>query len=78
MVQVPDAKTFPLFEWINEDGQIQEVHGPRSDPREITDYVIDSNDWPSGSATVQSVLNRKRFTLKCKVVSWHVSPISVC
>lgn len=74
MVKLPAAKTLPLFQWIDEAGQVQPVHGPDSDPREITEYVIDSKDWPLGRATVRSVLSGKRVSLNCEVVSYSALP----
>lgn len=73
-MNVPAAETLPLFQWIDGAGKAQPVHGPNSDPREITDYVIDSKDWPSGRSTVHSVLTRKRFSLNCEVVSYDDLP----
>lgn len=69
MVTLPVANSLPHFQWIDETGHTQPIYGSQSDLREITDYVIDSNDWPSKRATVQSVLTRVRFDLKCEVVS---------
>ena len=74
MVTVPVAHILPRFRWIGETGHIQLAHGPLSDPREITDYVIDSNDWPSKKANVQSVLTRNRYYMKCEVVSYDALP----
>ncbi|KAG8156533.1 hypothetical protein KVR01_013637 [Diaporthe batatas] len=64
MVKVPDPNSPPRFQWIDETGRVQPLD---ADVREITDYVMDSSDWPSAKATVHSVLTRTIFDLECEV-----------
>lgn len=68
MVTLPDLNSLPYFQWIDETGRTRPLH---ADVREITDYVIDSNDWPSKEATVNSVLTKTAFDVKCEVVSLY-------
>lgn len=72
MVTLPAANSLPRFQWIDKTGREQPLYGSQPDLREITDYVIDSNDWPSKRTTVHSVLTRTNFDLKCEVVSQSV------
>ncbi|POS77305.1 set-domain histone methyltransferase-5 [Diaporthe helianthi] len=64
MATLPDPNSLPHFQWIDETGRTRPLD---ADVREITDYVMNYKDWPSAETTVDSVLTRTVFDLKCEV-----------